>query len=119
MHQDVLQFHGRIQSISDSFLMSLFSADLNEHRTNNECARASLKVAGEVLLYAALVPTIEQQMIKNNLWSYYKTSEMPTLTISLQMLLNGVLINNDELTNAREELIVINLLESILIEVLI
>lgn len=87
-------------------LISPFSADLNEHRADSERARASLKVVGEVLLYAALVPVIEHQMMKNSLWSYYKTTEMPALMITLQMLLNGVLINNEELINAREELIV-------------
>lgn len=115
-HRDVLQFHRKIQSISNASLIHLFLADFNESRAGNECARTTLKIAGEVLLYAALAPIIEQQMVKTNLWGYYRTTEMPALTISLQMLLNGVLINNEELTNAREELIVIDLLESISIQ---
>ncbi len=48
-------------------------------------------------------------MNKNNLWNYYKIIEMPTLNIMLQMLLNGVLIHRDELSNTREDLLVINL----------
>jgi DNA polymerase I-like protein with 3'-5' exonuclease and polymerase domains len=76
-------------------------ANLDEHKT-------CLKIAGEVLLYASIVPIIEQQMNKNNLWNYYKTIEMPALNIILQMLLNGVLIHHDELINAREDLLVNN-----------
>ena len=96
---------GSSESLNES-LLSSFSGDLNEHRADSERARASLKVVGEVLLYAALVPVIEQQLMKNSLWSYYKTIEMPALIITLHMLLNGVLIHNDELVNTREELIV-------------
>ena len=45
-------------------------------------------------------------MNKMNLWNYYTTIEMPALNIILQMLLNGILINRDELINTREELLV-------------
>jgi len=64
------------------------------------------QIAGEVLLYALIVPIIEQQMNKINLWNYYTTIEMPALNIILQMLLNGILINHNELINSREELLV-------------
>ena len=67
---------------------------------------ACLKIAGEVLLYASIVPLIEQQMNKINLWNYYVTIEMPALNIILQMLLNGILIDREELINAREDLLV-------------
>jgi len=77
---------------------------LNEYK-NDDCR----KIAGEVLLYALIVPIIEQQMNKMNLWYYYITIEMPALNIILQMLLNGVLIHRDELINAREDLLVNNL----------
>ena len=69
-----------------------------------------IKIAGEVLLYASIVPIIEQQMNKMNLWNYYTTIEMPALNIILQMLLNGILINRDELINTREELLVYHFL---------
>lgn len=45
-------------------------------------------------------------MNKINLWNYYMTIEMPALNIILQMLLNGILINRDELIYYREELLV-------------
>jgi len=45
-------------------------------------------------------------MNKINLWNYYTTIEMPALNIILQMLLNGILINHNELINSREELLV-------------
>jgi DNA polymerase I-like protein with 3'-5' exonuclease and polymerase domains len=67
---------------------------------------ACLKIAGEVLLYALIAPIIEQQMKKINLWKYYMTIEMPALNIILQMLLNGILVDREELTNTREDLLV-------------
>jgi len=84
-------------------------ASLDEYKIDSNRQMACLKIAGEVLLYALIVPIIEQQMNKINLWNYYMTIEMPALNIILQMLLNGILINHDELINAREELIVNNL----------
>jgi DNA polymerase-1 len=45
-------------------------------------------------------------MNKINLWNYYITIEMPALNIILQMLLNGILINHNELINSREELLI-------------
>jgi hypothetical protein len=65
-----------------------------------------LKIAGEFLLYALIVPIIEQQMNKIKLWNYYITIEMPALNSILQMLLNGILINREELINIREDLLV-------------
>ncbi|CAF4414252.1 unnamed protein product, partial [Adineta steineri] len=44
-------------------------------------------------------------MSKNNLWNYYITIEMPALNTMLQMLLNGILINREELSNIREDLL--------------
>ncbi len=73
---------------------------------DNEQEMACLKIAGEVLLYALIAPIIEQQMKKINLWKYYMTIEMPALNIILQMLLNGILIDREELTNTREDLLV-------------
>jgi DNA polymerase I-like protein with 3'-5' exonuclease and polymerase domains len=82
-------------------MSSFFIASLDEYKDDNH-----IKIAGEVLLYASIVPIIEQQMNKMNLWNYYTTIEMPALNIILQMLLNGILINRDELINTREELLV-------------
>ncbi len=73
---------------------------------DNEQEMACLKIAGEVLLYALIAPIIEQQMKKINLWKYYMTIEMPALNIILQMLLNGILVDREELTNTREDLLV-------------
>jgi DNA polymerase I-like protein with 3'-5' exonuclease and polymerase domains len=81
-------------------------ASLDKYKIDSNRQMACLKIAGEVLLYALIVPIIEQQMNKINLWNYYMTIEMPALSIILQMLLNGILINRDELINTREELIV-------------
>jgi DNA polymerase I-like protein with 3'-5' exonuclease and polymerase domains len=73
---------------------------------DNEQEMACLKISGEVLLYALIAPIIEQQMKKINLWKYYMTIEMPALNIILQMLLNGILVDREELTNTREDLLV-------------
>ena len=66
------------------------------------------KLASEVLLYASIVPLMEQQMAKRNLWNYYITVEMPALNVILQMLLNGILIDREELIRQRENLLVIS-----------
>ncbi|CAF4146574.1 unnamed protein product, partial [Adineta steineri] len=82
-----------------------FDASLSAYKDNNHREMACLKIAGEVLLCASIVPIIEQQMSKNNLWNYYITIEMPALNTMLQMLLNGILINREELSNIREDLL--------------
>ncbi|CAF1182526.1 unnamed protein product [Rotaria sordida] len=79
---------------------SVLQFDNDSHRE-----MACLKIASEVLLYASIVPIIKQQMNKINLWNYYITIEMPALNIILQMLLNGILIDREELINAREDLL--------------
>jgi Ca2+/Na+ antiporter len=81
-------------------------ASLDKYKDSNHREKACFKIAGEVLLYASIVPGIEQQMNKINLWNYYVTIEMPALNIILQMLLNGVLIDREELIHAREDLLV-------------
>jgi hypothetical protein len=75
--------------------------------------RICRKIASEVLLYASIVPLMEQQMSKRNLWTYYITVEMPALTIILQMLLNGILIDREELIRQRENLLVISFMSSV------
>jgi DNA polymerase I-like protein with 3'-5' exonuclease and polymerase domains len=64
------------------------------------------KVAGEVLLYACLVPIIEQQLNERKLWQYYMTIEMPALIVTLQMQLNGIYIDRNELHDTRDHLLV-------------
>ena len=86
-HQHVLQLDSKV------------IADRDEERI---CR----KIASEVLLYASIVPLMEQQMNKRNLWNYYITVEMPALNIILQMLLNGVFIDREELIRERENLLV-------------
>lgn len=88
--------------------MIILIASLNDHKDDGDREMACLKIAGEVLLYASIVPTVEQQMNKINLWNYYVNVEMPALNIILQMLLNGILIDREELINAREDLLVDN-----------
>lgn len=90
-------------------------ASLNAYKDDSHREMICLKIGGEVLLYALIVPIIEQQMKKIDLWNYYVTIEMPALNIILQMLLNGVLINRKELINTREELLVYILLSIYLI----
>ncbi|CAF0888053.1 unnamed protein product [Adineta ricciae] len=82
-----------------------FDASLNEYRDGHHRETACLKVAGEVLLYASIVPLIEQQMNKTDLWNYYINVEMPALRTMLHVLLNGVLIDHEELANIREDLL--------------
>jgi len=79
---------------------------LDAYKDDSHHEMTCLKIAGEVLLYALIVPIIEQQMNKINLWNYYITIEMPALNSILQMLLNGILINREELINIREDLLV-------------
>ena len=74
--------------------------------------RICRKIASEVLLYASIVPLMEQQMNKRNLWNYYITVEMPALNIILQMLLNGVFIDREELIRERENLLVSSFMAS-------
>lgn len=84
----------------------LFLASLDAYKDDGYHEMACLKIAGEVLFYASLVPVIEPQMNKTNLWNYYVTIEMPALNIILQMLLNGIVIDREELVNTREDLLV-------------
>lgn len=60
------------------------------------------KAAMNVLLYASIVPMVEQQMKQANLWNYYLNVEMPALRVILQILLNGILLDRNELTRNRE-----------------
>ncbi|CAF4347630.1 unnamed protein product, partial [Rotaria sp. Silwood2] len=82
-----------------------FDKSLDAYKDDSHREMACFKIAGEVLLYASIVPIIEQQMNKINLWNYYITIEMPALNIMLQMLLNGILIDREELINDREDLL--------------
>ena len=92
---------------SNNHRMNNLSSLIENLSAHNEDRRVlCLKIAGEVLLYALIVPTIEQQMNKINLWNYYRTIEMPSLNIILQMLLNGILINREELVHTQEDLLV-------------
>ena len=86
--------------------LTIAIASLNEYRDDHHREAACLKVAGEVLLYASIVPLIEQQMNKTGLWNYYINVEMPALRTMLHVLLNGVLIDHDQLANIREDLLV-------------
>ena len=83
-HQHVLQFDSN-------------SASHQEHCES---------ISGEVLLYASLVPLIEKKLNQRNLWNYYINIEMPAMNVTLQMLLNGVLIDRIELIHHREALLV-------------
>ena len=87
-------------------MSNLLSLIENLSRHNEDRRMVCLTIGGEVLLYALIVPIIEQQMNKINLWNYYMTVEMPSLNIILQMLLNGILINREELVHVREDLLV-------------
>ncbi|CAF1107116.1 unnamed protein product [Rotaria sp. Silwood1] len=82
-----------------------FDKSLDAYKDDCHREMVYFKIAGEVLLYASIVPIIEQQMNKINLWNYYITIEMPALNIILQMLLSGILIDREELINAREDLL--------------
>ncbi|CAF4323113.1 unnamed protein product [Rotaria sp. Silwood2] len=79
---------------------------LNTYKDGSHREMACLKITSEVLLYASIIPIIEPQMNKINLWNYYITIEMPALNIILQMLLDGILINREELIYIREDLLV-------------
>ena len=89
-------------------IVTIFSsiASLDAYKDDSDCHMACVKIAGEVLLYASIVPIIEQQMTRINLWNYYVTIEMPALNVILQMLLNGIFIDREELINTRENLLV-------------
>ncbi|CAF0891418.1 unnamed protein product [Rotaria sordida] len=105
LKQDPIEFDRISTWIEEHHSVLQFDVSLDTYKNDNHRKMAYLKIAGEVLLYASIIPIIEQQMNKINLWNYYITIEMPTLNIILQMLLNGILIDHEELINAREDLL--------------
>ncbi|CAF2131488.1 unnamed protein product [Rotaria magnacalcarata] len=112
LKQDPIEFDRISTWIETHHCVLRFDKSLDAHKDDDHREMACLKIAGEVLLYASIVPRIEQQMNKINLWNYYVNIEMPALNIILQMLLNGVLIDREELINAREDLLtLVNKLE--------